>query len=378
MIESIADSQTRDQMRAPVAMGFMLPVAVKGVLCATILFALIAGEGAYMHSWGSIMIQDVILPLRKTPLSPGRHIQILRWAIAGVALFAFCFSLLFRQTEYILMFFAVTGAIISGLGALQIGGFYWKKGTAEGAGAALALGAIIPLVYLLFKIEGSMAQYYEWTVALPGLLVLLGGLAGVLGLYRAGTRRGALAASAVGALALLSYALMYFFTPRHETVNGQWISMFTMLSTIVGYVGISYLTCREDFELDRILHRGKYVLQDHTAEDEAPSKLHWKELLFGFDKNFTLGDKLISLGLFAWTMLWFTLFLIGVIWNLVDPWPVAWWSAFWYSYMVFLPLIITVVTTIWFTFGVTGDLRRMYHRLETVERDARDDGRVVH
>lgn len=76
-------------------------------------------------------------------------------------------------------------------------------------------------------------------------------------------------------------------------------------------------------------------------------------------------------------MLWFAIFLVGVIWNVVSPWPVSWWSTFWYYYIVFLPLLITVVTTVWFTIGVTGDLRRLYHRLETVQRDDRDDGRVM-
>lgn len=377
IINTIADLQVKDQMRAPIAMGYMLPVGIKGILCATILFALIAGEGAYMHSWGSILVQDVILPLRKKPMSPQKHIQALRWAITGVAIFAFLFSLLFKQTEYILMFFAVTGAIIAGLGALVIGGFYWKKGTSEGARTAMSVGAIIPLAYLVFKIEGSMTTYYAITVAVPGLIVLLGGILGIAGIYRTGTREGAFAAIAVGALALVSYGLVHFFAPKDETVNGQWISMFTMLSTIVSYVGISYLTCKEDFNLDRMLHRGKYALKDRTAESITPSKLNWKEFLFGFDKNFTCGDKFISLGVFSWTIFWFVIFLIGVIWNVIVPWPIHWWSNFWYYYMIFLPLIITVATTMWFTVGVIRDLRQMYHHLETVDRSDLDDGRVV-
>jgi SSS family solute:Na+ symporter len=242
--------------------------------------------------------------------------------------------------------------------------------------AALLLGAVIPIVYLLFRVKGTMVGYYGVTVALPGAVVLIGGLLSLTGVWTPGTRRGALAASLVGGVALASLAPVALLTPPHATVNGQWVLMFTMLSTIVGYVGASYLTCKQDFNLERMLHRGQYVAEDRTAESLNPSKVTWQEVLFGFDKNFTAGDRFISLGLFAWTMLWFAVFIVGVGWNAIAPWPLAYWSDFWYHYMVFLPLIITVVTTVWFTFGVTRDLRRMYHRLETVSRNDADDGRV--
>ena len=38
-------------------------------------------------------------------------VSLLRWSIVFVGVFSFMWSLLFKQTEYILMYFAITGAI---------------------------------------------------------------------------------------------------------------------------------------------------------------------------------------------------------------------------------------------------------------------------
>src|SRR5439155_25549476 len=101
-------------------------------------------------SWGSIFIQDVVLPLRKKPISPAQHIWILRLAVTGVAAFAFFFSTVFTPTEFINFWWNLTGSVFTaGAGAAIIGGLYWRKGTTPAAwaaaisGSACAVGGII-------------------------------------------------------------------------------------------------------------------------------------------------------------------------------------------------------------------------------------------
>ena len=77
-LKTIENPQIQTQMRVPVALSFLLPVGVKGVLASIFLFAMLAGDGAYMHSWGGIFIQDVILPFRKKPFTPKQHIFLLK------------------------------------------------------------------------------------------------------------------------------------------------------------------------------------------------------------------------------------------------------------------------------------------------------------
>ena len=52
---------------------------IKGLFCAMMIMGLLAGDSGHMHSWGSIFVQDVVLPLRKTPMTPRQHIWALRW-----------------------------------------------------------------------------------------------------------------------------------------------------------------------------------------------------------------------------------------------------------------------------------------------------------
>lgn len=319
-VSRIDNPQIQKQMLVPVALGHLLPMGIKGVFCAVMLFALLACDSSYLHSWGSIFIQDVVLPFRKAPVSPEQHIRLLRCSIFGVAAFAFLFSLLFRQTEYILMFFAVTGAIFGGgAGAVVVGGLYWKKGTTPAAWGAMITGS---------------------TLAVGGIIIKQ-------------------------------------IHPQFP-VNGQVMYLFAMVAAVSVYVAVSLLTCQENFNMERMLHRGKYALA--SEEDQKPSlpRSRWNlGTVLGFDEHFTAGDKFISGGIFAWSMFWFGVFLVGCLWNLVQPWPIRWWVRYWHITGILMPLAIGLVTTIWFTLGGLRDLYRLFQRLQTVKRNALDDGTVI-
>ena len=150
------------QMLVPLAIREMLPpYGVTGIFCALMIFLMISTDTTYMHSWGSIIVQDFVVPLRKKAFTPKGQLNALRWSIAGVAVFAFLFSLLFAQIDYILMFFAITGAIWSGAGVVITMGLYWKRGTTAGAFTALLLAAIWALGGI--TAQQTWAQHiYPW------------------------------------------------------------------------------------------------------------------------------------------------------------------------------------------------------------------------
>lgn len=339
VVDSISDPQIQGQMRLPIAMAHFLPDGAKGLVCMSMIFLLLANSGSYMHSWGSIFIQDVVLPFRKTVLSPRQHIAWLRWSIIGVAAFAFCFSLFFRQTDHILMFFALTGSIYTaGAGALIIGGLYWKRGTSAGALTALGLGAL--LATLSFVLQNQWAPLQVW---------LLGHVDSVS--WREFlTRNGAKC-----------------------PLNGQMLGLITSMTALAGYVIVSLATCREPFNLDRMLHRGAW------APSDAPPPVRKRfrpSQLIGFDENFTRADRWIAGGVFWYGMAWFAIILGGTIWNFIHPWPSHWWVAFWHWYVIILPLVITFATTVWFSIGAGRDLCRLFHDLRALRRDEHDDGTV--
>ena len=317
-LNAIADPQTRDQMRVPLALSEIMPLGLRGMLCAVMLFAWIAVDSSYLHSWGGIFVQDVLLPLRQKPLDTRRHLLWLRLAIAGVALFGFVFSLLFAHTEYIYMYFAITGAIyIGGAGAAIIGGLYWKKGTTAGAWAGLIIGSSLSVGAIILK--------QIW----PGF-----------------------------------------------PVNGQILAFIATLCAAGSYVVVSLLTNHGDFEMDRMLHRGVYALAGEHPKpiDSLRGRLVG---LIGVGKEFTRGDRWTSYTLFIYSVFFLAVFFVVTAWNLVAPWPLQWWASYWHVVAILFPLVIGVVTTLWISFGGLSDMRSFFAALKNRRVDSRDDGTVV-
>jgi solute:Na+ symporter, SSS family len=340
-VNKIEQNQIRAQMLVPVTLGHVLPIGIKGCFAAIMLFAMLACDGSYLHSWGSIFIQDVIMPFRRKPFTPQQHIRLLRWAISGVALFAFFFSLLFQQTEAIRLFFDITGAIfMGGAGAAIIGGLYWSRGSSAGAWAAMLAGSIVPVLGIVVQqmIIGAKTEEAKalWT--------------------------------------------RFITLPWGHVMNGREIMFLAMLLAIFLYFVISLLTNRTPHNMQKLLHRGPYAVQDdQAAVVQDPREQSWAAKLLGWDRHFTKGDKWISGSLFGWSMLALAVFVIGTVWNLARPhWPLGWWSTYWRVYAIILPLLIGLVTTIWFTWGVVKDMRRLFKALDNVKRDTADDGMVEH
>ena len=325
-VTRISQPQIQQQMRLPIALAHLLPTGAKGALCVVMLMGVFGGDATHLHSWGGIFVQDVLVPLRRQPFTPTAHIRALRLSMTAVAVFAFIFGALFRQTEYINMWWAVTQALYTGgAGAAIIGGLYWKKGTGAGA----------------------------WTAMLTGSVLSAGGI-----------------------LAREIYGSQFPF-------NGVQISFGATVLAVALYIVVSLLTCREDYDLDRLLHRGVYAdikrgvgdAPEPRLVDGGPRSL-WSRLL-GIDEHFSRGDRWVAASLFLWSMLWTAVALIGTIWNVVAPWPLERWSQFWRVAGIGIPVVFSVVTAVWFTWGGMRDVRALFRRLKHEKINPLDDGSVV-
>ncbi len=211
-IAGAGNAALQSQLTVPIVLSRLLPVGLMGAFAAVMLAASIACHETYLHSWGAIFIQDVLLPLRRKPYEPKAHIRMLKLSIVVVAVFVFFFSLLFQQSEYIFLFFAVTGAIFAGgSGAVIIGGLYWKRGTTAAA----------------------------WSSMLTGMVTAVGGI------------------------------VIRQINPNFP-INGQMFWGLAMASSLVVYVVVSLLTSRgRTFDMDRMLHRGKHEIAGETKTIHA-------------------------------------------------------------------------------------------------------------
>ena len=323
-LSKITDPSTVNQMRIPVALSHMLPVGLKGMLLSICLMGIIAGDGIHLHSWSSIFIQDVVVPMRKKPFSLKEHLLLLRLSIVGVAVFVFIFGAIFPQTEYVTIWFQITMAVFTGgAGAAIIGGLYWKRGTAAGAwvgfltGSGLSVGGIITRIYFQ-KVLG-----YEFIL------------------------------------------------------NGMQIGFIACLAAVTSYIIVSLLTCKNPHNMDKLLHKGAYAVEpEGDVDDLIPAKINWFNRLWGIDDQFSRSDRWITLGIFWWSITWFLVFVAGSIAYLVHPWSSGAWADFWFVQAICMPLAIGVATTVWFTIGCFHDLRIFFRRLHEEKIDLHDDGVV--
>lgn len=356
-----------DQMLVPVALRDLLPVGVTGIFCALMIFLMLSTDTTYMHSWGSILLQDLFLPFRKEPFTPRQQLWLLRTCITAVAVFAFVFSLFFGQVTYILMFFALTGSIwLGGAGAVILGGLYWKKGTTAGAWAALLVGSGL-------GVGGFIGQSY-WVNWIYPLLAKSDALLRWVTL------------TLEGISAPFEPIIEWRVTPERFPINGQEVYFLTMLFAITAYVVVSLLTRKEDYNLDRMLHRGKYRREQDRVPGE-PLELPPKpprsfkgavRVLTGIDDQFTTADKVLSYSVMIYSLGWgFGSWIVVLVWSLVYDWPLSWWANWFLISNVIVASIIGVVSTVWFFIGGIWDLNRMFKRLAVEDRNVLDDGRVI-
>ena len=100
-LDKLDTDTLRSQMRGPIVLSTVLPIGLLGAFAALMLAAFISTHDTYLHSWATILIQDVIMPFRDKPFDKDTHLRVLRYAIFGVAIFIFLFSLLFQQNQKI-------------------------------------------------------------------------------------------------------------------------------------------------------------------------------------------------------------------------------------------------------------------------------------
>jgi hypothetical protein len=172
--------------------------------------------------------------------------------------------------------------------------------------------------------------------------------------------------------------IVWEMNPVKFPINSYEIYFLTMLASLVLYIGVSYLTRREPFNLDRMLHRGKYNLDgENKAHSKWTLRTVWGKLI-GITPDYTRGDKVIAWGVFLYTFgyIFCGAFVGVVIWNLFSPWPNLWWGHYFFVVFLLVPGIVAAITTIWFGWGGILDLFRLFRDLHAREVNHLDDGRV--
>jgi len=316
-LAEIPNSQIREQMIVPMFLRSILPVGLLGLFCAVMLCAFVGCNETYLHSWGTMLIQDVILPFRTKPLSPNQHLRLLRCSIITVAVFIFLFSLLFTQTQYILLYFTITAAVyLGGAGACIIGGLYWKRGTTTAAWASLIIGPVLASVGLILR-----TIYPDFPV------------------------------------------------------NEQWMYFITIVVCMLAYVLVSFFGKRQEFNMDRLLHRGQYAVNSDIVGQPAQEPIRGFKALLGITSEFTLADRIVYMVTMWWAIGWSIIFFLVTAYSIMFGIQPQSWMKFWKIYIQ-ISLAGGVLFAVWFVVGGLRDVRYMFHKFKTTIRDITDTGMV--
>ncbi len=332
-LDQIADPQVRSQSVTPLMLRHVLPVGMLGFFVALIVSGCISIDDSYTHSWGTIFVQDVVMPLRKKPFEPKRHMLYFRLSIIGVAVFAFLFSWFFPFKDHILMFFALSGAIyLGGAGITIIGGLYTRWGTTAAAYAAMIAGTVLGF--------GGMLLEQTWPAGLCPLL-------------------------------LKAFPSWEFLLNHQQKfpVNGQITYFVAMITATFLYVVISFAGRQPRFDLNRMLHRDEANAAKVVAKPTLATRL-------GLTPEFSKFERFVFWATLAWSLGWWGIFVVGTILNLSffkmsdQAWCWYWW------FKIYLSLLIGVITSAWILCGGLRDAVKIFKELNREKVDVSDDGFV--
>lgn len=323
-INAVGDPNLQKQLMVPLTLLQIFPPGLLGLFAAVMIGAAVTTDNSFIHSWGSILIQDVVVPITGKKLEPKKHIRLLKVSVFCVAGFAFMWSLIFPLKEWIFMYFQITSSLfLSGAGIALIGALYWKKGTVQGAWGAIFTGLFLSVTGIILR------QFWGY---IPGALEIA----------------------------------------DEFPISGIYVFTISAVCSTVVYVVTSLITCREDFDLDKLLHRGEYAVKKSMVRS-ASGKKTLRDVL-GITDEFTRLDKAIYIGSYLWIICFFALNLLCTAWNFwVKELPIGFWVGLWKSYVVILGVVM-VGAAFWFTIGGLINLKELYRKLSGERVDDDDDG----
>ena len=346
------------QMMMPMALRQIFPVGVLGLFCLLMVMLMLSTDDSRIFNASSAIIQDLVIPFRKTPLTPEQHLKLLRFGSLAVAMLFFVCSLLFSQIDYIRMFTTIMVAIwTSGGGSVILFGLYSRFGTTAGAYAALVFGSGTTIAGILIQ--------RNWADIIYPFLEKHDMVAGVTRFFAAVS-------------APFTPYIDWQINPYKFPLNSYELMLIANILGISAYIIVSLLTYKEPFNLDRMLHRGIY-----DTEGKAALKTPWTvktvfSKLIGITPEYTRGDKIIAWSVFIYCFVYQIgiCFVAVLIWNIISPWPAIWWSHYFYITSILVSAVIGVISTVWFLTGGIIDMKRLFRDLKDRQANPLDNGMV--
>lgn len=160
----------------PHYLGIILPVGLIGLVIAAMLAAEMSTDSGYLLTWATVIYNDLISPCLRHPLGPKARLLLTRSLVLGIGVFLLFYGLWYELPGNAWDYLAVTGNIyLASVFTLLVAGLYWPRATTRGAYAALIMGAIGPITFLLlgkeYNIAPEVAGASAFGLAAVGMIV---------------------------------------------------------------------------------------------------------------------------------------------------------------------------------------------------------------
>jgi SSS family solute:Na+ symporter len=159
----------------PRYLGMLLPAGVIGLVIAAMLAAEMSTDSGYLLTWATVIYNDLVMPCLKKPLSPRGRLLLTRLLVLGIGVFLLFYGLWYELPGNAWDYLAVTGNIyLASVFTLLVAGLYWPRASVHGAYAALIMGAIGPVTFLVlgkkFAIAPEVAGFAAFALAALGMV----------------------------------------------------------------------------------------------------------------------------------------------------------------------------------------------------------------
>ena len=335
----------------------LLPTGLLGVFMLIMVLAMISTDNTRIFSAAVTFSQDVILPFKKKPFTLKQHIWTLRLVSIGIGVIYLIGSTFLTQLDYIQLFVAIVCSMwLGGCAPVMIFGLYSRFGTTAGAFSSLIAGMVLSIEAILIQ-RNWADMVYPWLND-HGFVEPVGNFLATV-------------SSPFNPYVVWEMNAVKFPISSYEIYFS--ISLFAFFL----YCVVSYFTMKEPFNLDRILHRGKYNIDGENKEALKLTFHHLFSKVLGITKDYTTGDKVIAYVCFFQSLiLGFFTFLGVIIWNTITPWPLEWWGTYFFIVLLIIPLGLTIISVFWFGIGGVIDLFRLFRDLKVRVDNPLDNGQV--
>jgi len=158
----IGELPEKDILAMPQLIAAKVPIGLLGIVVAAMLAADMSTNSSYLLAWSSVIYNDVLQPFHKNQWSQKKSLYVNRMLVAGIGIFLLLYGLWYPLKGDLWVYMQVTGTIyLASMSVILIAACYWEKANDWGAMAAILVGSLIPISFLILQQMESTTEWAE-------------------------------------------------------------------------------------------------------------------------------------------------------------------------------------------------------------------------